>query len=139
MRGAKTKHFVIGNQLEELTVLAEKIEDMASEWNIPESVAMNINLAVEEAVSNIIFYAFADKNKHEIRISVSFVKNRLTISISDDGLPFNPLEKEQPDITLSADERPIGGLGIFLILNIMDEASYERKENQNILTLQKII
>lgn len=139
MRGAKTKHFVIGNQLGELTVLAEKIEDMASEWNIPESVAMNINLAVEEAVSNIIFYAFADKNKHEIRISISFVKNRLTISISDDGIPFNPLEKEQPDVTLSADERPIGGLGIFLILNIMDEASYERKENQNILTLQKII
>lgn len=139
MGDAKIKHLGIENQIGALAGLAVEIDKIAHKWKIPPPMAMNINLAVEEAVSNIIFYAFADKDRHEIRVSLSLDKNRLTIIIIDDGRPFNPLDKEQPDITLPVDNRPVGGLGIFLILNIMDEARYVRQDNQNILTLHKTI
>ena len=119
--------------------MAGKIDDLAEEWELPQALAMNINLVIEEAVSNIIFYAFNDKDKHEIRITISLENSRLTIKITDDGIPFNPLKQQQPDITLSAEERPIGGLGIFLISQIMDNMHYSRQKNQNILTLNKSI
>jgi anti-sigma regulatory factor (Ser/Thr protein kinase) len=139
MGNLKNKQFVIENQIEELTSLAEKIEKIAREWEISPALAMNMNLVIEEALSNIIFYAFTDKNKHEIKISVSVDKNILTIKITDDGIPFNPLKHKQPDITLPAEERPVGGLGIFLMSQIMDEMLYKRKGNENILTLKKNI
>jgi serine/threonine-protein kinase RsbW len=135
----KIKQFVIENQIGELSFLAEKIEKIAEEWEISPALAMNMNLVIEEALSNIIFYAFTDKNKHEIKVSVSVDKNILTIKITDDGIPFNPLKHEQPDITLPAEERPVGGLGIFLMSQIMDKMHYNRKENENILTLKKKI
>lgn len=137
MGNVKIRHLSIENQIGELAAVAEEIDKIAHKWKIPQPTAMNINLAVEEAVSNIIYYAFNDKVRHEIGISFSLENNRLTISIIDDGLPFNPLEKDHPDITLTAEDRPVGGLGIYLILNIMDEVTYERLDNRNILTLHK--
>jgi anti-sigma regulatory factor (Ser/Thr protein kinase) len=139
MTDVKTKHLTIGNQIGELAGLAEEIGKIARKWKIPKSEAMNINLAVEEAVSNIILYAYTDQKQHEIRISLSLEKNMLTIIIADDGIPFNPLEREEPDISLPVDDRPVGGLGIFLIMNIMNEVFYLRKDNLNILTLHKTI
>ena len=135
----KTKHIVIDNQIGELSFLAEEIEKLAEEWNLPMALAMNINLVIEEAVSNIIFYAFADNEKHEIKISISLNIDKLLIEIADNGLPFNPTLQQHPDITLPVEERPVGGLGIFLITQIMDEVSYVRQKNQNILTLNKSI
>ena len=139
MGNMKTKHIVIDNQIGELSFLAEEIEKLAEEWNLPMALAMNINLVIEEAVSNIIFYAFADNEKHEIKISISLNIDKLLIEIADNGLPFNPMLQQEPDITLPLKERPVGGLGIFLITQIMDEVSYVRQKNQNILTLNKSI
>ena len=139
MGNIKNKHFVIENRIEELTSLAEKIDEMAEDWELSQAIAMNINLVIEEAVSNIIFYAFNDNNKHEIDITVKFDDKVLTIEITDNGKPFNPLLQQQPDINLPAEERPVGGLGIFLISQIMDEKKYTRRKNQNILTLNKSI
>ena len=113
MVNTKNKRFVIGNQIGELTSLAEKIDDLSQEWELSPGLAMNMNLVIEEAVSNIIFYAFKDKGKHEILITVSLKNKQLTIEITDDGIPFNPLAQQQPDINLPAEERPVGGLGIF--------------------------
>ncbi len=139
MGNQKIKQFVIENQIKEISFLAEKIEKIAEEWDLSSTLAMNLNLVIEEAVSNIIFYAFPDDNKHEIKISVSIDNQILTIIITDDGIPFNPLKHEQPDINLPAEERPVGGLGIFLMSQIMDEMGYNRKKNENILTLKKSI
>ena len=139
MGNRKIKHFAIENRIEELTSLAGQIDNLAEEWELSPALTMNINLVIEEAVSNIIFYAFKDKLKHEIKISISLENNRLTIIITDNGIPFNPLEQQQPDISLPAGERPVGGLGIFLISQIMDEMNYERNKNENILTLYKSI
>ncbi len=137
MGNRKSKHFVIENQIGELSSLAGKIDELAEEWEISPALVMNINLVIEEAFSNIIFYGFADNRKHEIEILIALDNNLLTISITDDGIPFNPLEQQPPDITLPAEERPVGGLGIFLISQIMDEMHYNRKGNLNILTLNK--
>jgi anti-sigma regulatory factor (Ser/Thr protein kinase) len=139
MGNRKIKFFVIENRIEELTSLAEQIDKLAEEWDLSPALAMNINLVVEEAVSNVIFYAYTDNGKHEIRISISLKNKLLTIKITDDGISFNPLLKQQPDITLPAEDRPVGGLGIYLISQMMDEMNYSRKENQNILTLNKNI
>jgi serine/threonine-protein kinase RsbW len=139
MGNRKNKKFVIENQVEELSSLAEKIEKIAGDWDLSPALAMNMNLVIEEALSNIIFYAFTDKNKHEIKVSVSVDNDILTIKITDDGIPFNPLEQKQPDITLPVEERPVGGLGIFLMSQIMDEMQCCRKGNENILTLKKNI
>lgn len=137
MGNTKIKHFVIENQIGELSTLAEQIDDLAAQWDLAQAMTMNINLVVEEAVSNIIFYAYNNNYKHKIKISISLENKLLTIKITDDGIPFNPLEQQQPDINLPAEERPVGGLGIFLISHMMDELNYIRKGNQNILTLYK--
>ena len=133
----KIKHFLIKNRIEEISSLAEKIEEFANDSKLSPGLAFNINLVLEEALSNIIFYAFIDTEKHEIKISISLNNNLITMEIIDDGIPFNPLEKPSPDINLSAKERPVGGLGIFLISQIMDEMNYARKNKQNVLTLKK--
>jgi serine/threonine-protein kinase RsbW len=139
MANRKVKHFVIENQVSELSQLAEEIEKLVTEWQLSQALAMNINLVIEEAVTNIIFYAFTNGEKHKIKITVSVINNNLTIIISDNGIPFDPLSHQKPDIISNAEERAVGGLGIFLISQIMDEMHYIRKRNQNILTLNKSI
>lgn len=134
----KIRHFVIENQVGELPSLAKKVEELAEKWELPHELGMNLNLVIEEALTNIIFYAFTDIERHEIKISISLNhQKRLRIKITDSGIPFNPLAQKQPDINLPAEERPVGGLGIFLISQIMDRMHYSRQNNQNILTLNK--
>ena len=139
MKRQKIKYYVVENKMDELSSLAEKIERLADEWSISQELSMKINLVIEEALSNIILYAFNDKLKHEIRISVSKEDNNLEITFKDDGIPFNPLSQKKPDINLPAEERPVGGLGIFLMSQVMDEMHYSRDKNQNILILKKSI
>jgi serine/threonine-protein kinase RsbW len=128
---------VIVNKVEELPVLAKRMEEIGEKRNWPIHFTMNINLVLEEAVSNIIFYAFEDKESHNIDILVKMRNAEVTIIIEDEGIPFDPTSKKEPDITLPVQERPIGGLGIFLILKMMDTVRYKRENNKNILTLIK--
>ena len=132
-----TEHFIIENRIEEIPVLAEKIELLAEKQNFPGKVTMNINLALEEALSNIIYYAFSDNKKHLINILLSVENKKLTIKITDDGIPFDPTLQKEPDISLAIEDRPVGGLGILLISKIMDTVKYSREKNLNILTLTK--
>jgi len=129
----------IKNRIEELPVLAAKVEELAEIWELPMPLAMNINLVLEEAVSNVIFYAYSDKEEHTIDLDFIIENKVLTISIIDNGNPFDPTLQKQPDISLPAEERPIGGLGIFLINKIMDEVTYQRIEGNNVLKLVKKI
>jgi len=127
------------NRITELPVLVRKTEKLAQDWELPVSLILNISLVLEEALANIIYYAFSDNREHKIRISLSQSNNKLTVRIKDDGIPFDPSAQLQPDITLPAVERPVGGLGIFLISKIMDTVHYSREKNLNILTLIKKI
>ena len=139
MEDKRKEIFEIENRVEELAVLAGNVEELAEKWALSMPLTMNMNLVLEEAVSNVIFYAFNDKEKHLIQISIALENKVLTLEITDDGIAFDPLSLKKPNITLSAEERPIGGLGIFLISKIMDKVSYSRQNNQNILTLIKNI
>lgn len=99
-----------------------------------------IDIAVEEVFVNIAQYAY-DPNIGPATISVESTSNPLTVRLTfmDQGTPYNPLAKEDPDITQSAEERPIGGLGIYMVKNIMDDVQYEYKDGQNVFTITKNI
>jgi serine/threonine-protein kinase RsbW len=139
MKNINTEHFIIENRIEEIPVLAEKIERLAEEEKLSYEMTMNINLVLEEALSNIIYYAFSDNKKHLINILLSLEDKKLTIKITDDGIPFDPTLHKEPDISLPVEEREIGGLGILLISKIMDTVKYSRDKNLNILTLTKYL
>lgn len=113
---------------------ADIIETVMTSPDTPQTDDMQfkIRLAVEEAVENIVLYAY-DDGEGWMSISTETEGDSLVITMCDGGTPFNPLEQDDPDITLSADERQIGGLGIFLCKQLMDEVTYNYKDNQNIL------
>lgn len=106
----------------------------------PMKSKMQIDLAVEEIFINIANYAYAPgKGKATVRVEVSNDPVAVTITFVDRGIPYDPLKRDDPDVTLSAEERQIGGLGIFLAKKLMDDVSYEYKDGQNVLTLKKTL
>lgn len=132
-----TTELVIKNEIDELNRLAEFVEELGERRGLDMALVMNLNLALEEVVSNIILYAFPQKTIEEIVINCVEGDSSLIFTISDRGIEFDPMEVEDADISLSAEERGIGGLGIFLVRQIMDEVKYERFDNKNILTIKK--
>lgn len=134
-----TNTLIIKNELEQLTRLYEFLDRQAAAYGLEELQLMQIKLALEEAVTNVILYAYPDKKDQDIRIDMSYENKRLTIVITDTGTDFNPLERQEPDLTLSLEERPIGGLGIYLVKQLMTEVTYSRSAGKNILTMTKDI
>ena len=98
---------------------------------------MHINLALEEAISNIIMYAYPQEEEHKIYLKVNAAKQQLIFLLTDNGLSFDPTDVPDVDLSLSAEERQIGGLGIFLIRSIMNEVSYQRLDGENRLIMKK--
>jgi serine/threonine-protein kinase RsbW len=131
------KQLVIQNDIAELNRVVAFLEGLEEEWELPLAIITPINLVLEEALSNVIFYAYEKGSSHEIKIDFAHTANQLDITITDTGKPFDPTQKEDPDIELSVEDRPIGGLGIFLIRKIMNEVSYERVGQENILRMTK--
>jgi anti-sigma regulatory factor (Ser/Thr protein kinase) len=127
------------NDVQEISLLTAFIDTISEENDIDMMVSMNINLAVEEAVANVMKYAYQKGTAGEVRINATAADGLLTIAITDDGAPFDPSQKEDPDVSLPVEERPIGGLGIFLVRQLMDSVAYQRADGKNILTLTKII
>ena len=119
----------IKNELKQLTRLYAFLDQQAGTYELGELQSMQIKLALEEAVTNVIQYAYPDKKDQDIRIDMSYENKRLTI----------PLERQEPDLTLSLEERPTGGLGIYLVKQLMTEVSYSRSAGKNILTMAKDI
>ena len=129
----------IKNELKQLTRLYAFLDQQAGTYELGELQSMQIKLALEEAVTNVIQYAYPDKKDQDIRIDMSYENKRLTIVITDTGISFNPLERQEPDHTLSLEERPTVGLGIYLAKQLMTEVSYSRSAGKNILTMAKDI
>jgi len=127
------------NDVQEVPLLATFMETISEENGMDMEMSMNINLAVEEAVVNVMNYAYPEGTVGEVKIDASVVDELLTITIADSGSPFDPTEKENPDINLPAEERSIGGLGILLVRQFMDTVAYQRTDGMNILTLTKRI
>lgn len=119
---------------------SEIIEFLMASPDIPadEGLQFKIRLSIEEAVENVVNYAYQDGiGWLEAGTSIDNDGLTLTIELRDAGVPFNPLDKPDPDITLSAEERQIGGLGIFLCKQLMDDINYRYENGNNILTMSK--
>jgi anti-sigma regulatory factor (Ser/Thr protein kinase) len=132
-----SKNITLVNEVNDISQLSGYIESIVNDSGIDPMLAMSLNLALEEAVTNVVLYAYPEGVKGEVDILTTIRDGVLTFVISDTGVAFDPTQKEDADVTLSAEERPIGGLGIFLVKQLMDTVSYERKDGRNILTLTK--
>lgn len=135
------KTLTIANKLAELEKLQEFVENYCASLPTPPSLVLSLNLAIEEAMVNCINYAYPKGSEGEISLHISWddVQHVLKFVLSDAGTPFDPTAVPEPDTTLGAEDRPIGGLGILLVRKIMDTVSYRRENEQNVLTMCKKI
>ena len=116
---------------------AERAEAWLEAYDPSPKAMYLVPLAIEEIVTNCIHYGYDDTCEHTIVIKLSVDDQTLTLTVEDDGHEFDPLAREDPDLTLAVEDRPIGGLGIHLLRNLSDGISYERREGVNRLTLTK--
>jgi anti-sigma regulatory factor (Ser/Thr protein kinase) len=124
--------------VENLPAVQDFVEKCLEEAECSPRICMQISLAVEEIFMNIASYAYAPgKGRAVVRVEVGGDPLSATVTFIDRGVPYDPLAKADPDITLSAQERQIGGLGIFMVKKTMDDMTYEYKDGQNILKLKK--
>ena len=129
------RSITLPNDVQTVPQLAEFVDEVCETIGIDMGLAMKMNLAIEEAVVN----AYPEGTVGDVRIEAQCDGARLTFVMTDSGKPFDPTVAAEADTTLGVDERPIGGLGIFLVRQIMDEVEYQRIEGQNVLTLHKKI
>jgi anti-sigma regulatory factor (Ser/Thr protein kinase) len=129
----------IKNDLTEIEKLAAEIETFGERHGLPSDLIFNINLSLDELITNIINYGYRDQHEHRIHIDLRVTETEVVVELKDDGIPFNPLEKPCPDVNQGLDDRPVGGLGIYLVRNLMDQVEYRRTGAQNVLTMKKIL
>jgi phosphoserine phosphatase RsbU/P len=129
---------VINNRIEEMAQLEPFIEEVSEHFGIAPETVFQLNLALDEALANSVNYAYSAGSKGEIVLEASKEQDSVVFRLIDEGVPFDPTkEGSEPDVTSVAEDRPVGGLGIFLIKQMMDEITYERKDGRNILKMTK--
>ena len=133
------KEITIRNQINELERVACFIEEIGEELGLDLELQMNLNLVMEEMVSNIIFYAYPQGTDAFIELSAESDSHELTFVLSDQGREFDPTLKEDTDMDVNPAERELGGMGIFIVKNIMNQVTYQRLEGKNLLTMKKEI
>jgi len=128
----------IKSQVSELERIALFLEELGDLYGLSMKVVMNLNLVLEELVTNTIFYSFKDRNDHFIEIYANADDEKISIMIEDDGEPFDPTSKDTPEsLGKPIEEQTIGGLGIHLVKNLMDSFTYERVDDKNRVYLIK--
>lgn len=134
------KNLSLINDISQVPLLAKWIEELGQELSLPMSAVFQLNLALEEAVVNVMNYAYPGEKGRPITIAAELINNklqeeRIIFILADKGVPFDPTKATEPDITLPAEQRNIGGLGIFLVQQLMEGVIYKREEEKNILTM----
>ena len=125
------------NKVSEITKLNTFVKSATTALNMENELANRIKLAVEEAVTNIIDYAYPVDTEGTINVTIEADKESLRFILTDSGAEFDPTRVSKADTTLTVDERPIGGLGVFLVRNLMDSINYERVDGKNVLRMEK--
>ena len=131
------KSIILANDIAEISKLAQFVDEVGEEFSLAPDVVFNLNLVLEEAVVNVINYAYPKEEHQSIYLSATLHEGSIVFVLTDTGKEFDPTAAPEADITLSAEDRPIGGLGIFLIRQIMNEVKYERIDGKNVLTMGK--
>jgi anti-sigma regulatory factor (Ser/Thr protein kinase) len=127
----------IANRHSELVPLNQGLTEVWQRHGLNAKVVRDLNLAIEEIVTNIISHAFSDNREHIIRVRLDVEPAEVRVEVEDDGRPFNPLEAPDADTTSPLEERPIGALGIHLVRKLTDGLDYKRQADKNLLTLKK--
>ena len=132
------KKLTMKAERENIPEVIDFVDRELDELGCPEKTKTQINIAIDELYGNIASYAYGEESG-EVTVAVDYDSSTGAVSISfqDEGKPFNPLESREPDITLPARERKIGGLGIFMVKKSMDAMEYRREDGMNILTIRK--
>ena len=124
------------NDLAELTRIAEAVEMHGKSRGWPARWVMNVNLSLDELITNIVSYGYRDSAEHEILVTLTEKDGALVVVLEDDGIAFDPLSAApEPELEAGVEERRIGGLGVYFVKSLMDEVAYERRAGRNRLTL----
>lgn len=128
---------ILENNLNELRRLADFVHRFSQRANLPKECALALDLALTEWIGNVVVYAFPKGTSAQIPVRVSADAALLVAEIEDTGAPFNPLSVEPVDVSLPLDQKPIGGLGVHIIRQYMDDLAYERLDGKNRVTMRK--
>lgn len=139
MTNFNSRKITIKNTIEEIQTAIQVFEEFAEENKMPMATTMKVNIVLDELLSNIVKYGFPEDKQGKIDISLElFSTGKLTIVLSDKGVPFNPFSTDVPDLSMPVEERTIGGLGIHLVKELMDEYSYQRTLDLNVVSMTKL-
>lgn len=127
----------LNNTLSELERVNEALTEFSRRHALSSNVVHDLHLALEEILTNIISYGYADDRQHEICVRLNARPSAVTAEVEDDGRPFDPLAAPAPDVTRPIDERPVGGLGIHLVRRLMDSLEYKRQSGRNLLIMNR--
>ena len=126
--------------VENIEVVTDFVNEQLEALDCPMKAQMQIDIAIDELFGNIAHYAYSpEEGEATVRVEVIEEPLAVVITFIDKGVPYDPLAKDDPDVTLSAEEREIGGLGIYMVKKTMDDITYEYKDGQNILKIKKNI
>ena len=131
------KELRIKNQISELEKVAQFVEEIGEELGLSMELQMNLNLVMEEMVTNVIFYAYPEGVIADIELLAKSDGKESTFVLSDQGKEFDPTAKEDTDLDVNPADRDLGGMGIFIVKNIMNKVTYQRLEGKNLLTMTK--
>ena len=134
------KELTIAATVENIEVVTDFVNEQLEAFDCPMKAQIQIDIAIDELFGNIAHYAY-NPEVGDATVRVEVVEDPLAVMITfiDKGVPYDPLAKADPDITLSAEDREVGGLGIFMVKKSMDEITYEYKDGQNVLKIRKNI
>ena len=132
------KELTLPATIENIEKVTDFVNEQLEEIECPMKAQMQIDIAIDELFGNIAHYAYnPETGPATVRVEVTEEPISVVITFIDHGVPYDPLKKDDPDITLSAEERAIGGLGVFMVKKTMDEISYEYMDGKNILLIKK--
>ena len=133
---ATALRLTLKNDLSELARVAEEIESHGVSRGWPAKWILNVNLCLDELITNTVSYGYLDTDEHEIRVTLTDRNASLVVVVEDDGVAFDPFTAAPvPDLEADVEERPIGGLGVYFVKTLMDEVAYERVDDCNRITL----
>ncbi|MBS0286053.1 MAG: ATP-binding protein [Proteobacteria bacterium] len=132
-----TLHFA--NSAEEAPRIARRVEYYLHDRQISDSIINKLLLCVDELITNIIAHAYNDDQEHAVLLECRILDGKIELELRDDGVPFDPTKQNRPNTKLGVDDRDIGGLGIHLVMTLMDKVEYTREGDYNVLKVTKIL
>ncbi|MGE0043716.1 MAG: ATP-binding protein [Vicinamibacterales bacterium] len=125
------------NDLSELPRITDAVEALAERHQLTSPTVMAVNLAIEEVFTNVVSYGFDEPGEHTIELALAVRDGSVLATVADGGRPHDPLQQDDPDVDVPLEERKIGGLGVMLVRELMDEVTYARRDGRNVLSMRK--